>query len=68
MRPDYPSIRPFIHPSIHLQVTVLLCDAFGLQVRSMIEVAVDTYGLSTRFRAEHSMIANPAQVCTSSHP
>ena len=49
-------------------MTVLLCDAFGLQVRSMIEVAVDTYGLSTRFRAEHSLIANPAQVCTQLEP
>jgi len=44
-------------------LTVLLCDAHGLQVRPMIEVALDSYGLSTRFRAVQSLIAPPSIFC-----
>ena len=50
-----------------LDLTVLLCDPNGLQVREMVEVALDTYGLSTRFRATHSLVANPSLVCGQLH-
>jgi len=45
-------------------LTVLLCDDLGLQVRPMIQISIDAYGVSSRFRAQHSLIANPALACT----
>ena len=42
---------------------VLLCDSNGYQVRRMVEVAVDAHGLSTRFRAEHSLVAHTTTAC-----
>ena len=42
---------------------VLLCDQYGMQVRDLIEVALDGMAISTKFRAEQTLIANPILVC-----
>lgn len=43
--------------------TLLLCNLAGLQIRKVIEIEPDAFGLSTRFDAEHSLVGNVADVC-----
>lgn len=45
------------------ELTVLVCDSHGLQVRRMVEVAPDAFSTNTRFRAEHTLLADPAAAC-----
>jgi thiamine pyrophosphate-dependent acetolactate synthase large subunit-like protein len=45
--------------------TLLLCNLAGLQIRSVIEIEPDAFGLSTRFDAEHTLVGNVAAVTES---
>ena len=44
--------------------TLLLCNLAGLQIRSVIEIEPDAFGLSTRFDAEHTLVGNVAVICS----
>jgi thiamine pyrophosphate-dependent acetolactate synthase large subunit-like protein len=44
--------------------TLLVCNLAGLQIRRVIEIEPDAFGLSTRFTAEHSLVGNIADICT----
>ena len=43
--------------------TLLLCNLAGLQIRRVIEIEPDAFGLSTRFDAEHTLIGNVVDIC-----
>ena len=45
------------------ELTALLCDSRGRQVRRMVEVAPDALSTNTRFRAEQTLLADPAAAC-----
>jgi thiamine pyrophosphate-dependent acetolactate synthase large subunit-like protein len=43
--------------------TLLLCNLAGLQIRRVVEIEPDAFGLSTRFDAEHTLVGNVAAIC-----
>jgi thiamine pyrophosphate-dependent acetolactate synthase large subunit-like protein len=43
--------------------TLLVCNLAGLQIRKVIEIEPDAFGLSTRFTAEHSLVGNITEIC-----
>jgi thiamine pyrophosphate-dependent acetolactate synthase large subunit-like protein len=43
--------------------TLLICNVAGLQIRKVIEIEPDSYGLSTRYEAEHTLVGPISQVC-----
>lgn len=45
------------------ELSVLLCNLHGLQVRKLVEVTTDSFGLAMHFEAELSVTADVATVC-----
>jgi thiamine pyrophosphate-dependent acetolactate synthase large subunit-like protein len=43
--------------------TLLVCNNAGLQIRRVVEIEPDAFGLSTRFEAEHTLLGNVAEIC-----
>lgn len=43
--------------------TLLICNVAGLQIRKVIEIEPDSYGLSTRYEAEHTLVGPISQIC-----
>jgi thiamine pyrophosphate-dependent acetolactate synthase large subunit-like protein len=43
--------------------TLLATNVAGLQIRNVIEIEPDAYGLSTRFEAQHTLVGPIAQIC-----
>mmetsp|Transcript_24438 Transcript_24438/g.57928 ORF Transcript_24438/g.57928 Transcript_24438/m.57928 type:complete len:445 (+) Transcript_24438:769-2103(+) len=43
--------------------TLLVTNVAGLQIRKVIEIEPDAYGLSTRFDADYTLVGNLAEIC-----
>jgi thiamine pyrophosphate-dependent acetolactate synthase large subunit-like protein len=43
--------------------TLLATNVAGLQIRKVVEIEPDAYGLSTRFEAEHTLVGPIAEIC-----
>jgi thiamine pyrophosphate-dependent acetolactate synthase large subunit-like protein len=43
--------------------SLLLCSVAGLQIRKVVEIEPDAYGLSTRYEAEHTLVGPISQIC-----
>jgi Thiamine pyrophosphate enzyme, central domain len=43
--------------------TLLVCNIAGIQIRKVVEIEPDAFGLSTRFDAEHTLVGNVADIC-----
>jgi thiamine pyrophosphate-dependent acetolactate synthase large subunit-like protein len=43
--------------------TLLVCNLAGLQIRKVVEIEPDAFGISTRFEAEHTLVGPIDEIC-----